>query len=325
MIKELVKFRLGMISAVIGVLVLGFLLLFGILGYFFGFSNVPYIITGALVFVTALSVIQWLFGPAIIKSVYKLHEITPLDPTYGWLYDIVREVAIYNRISMPKVYIADVPFPNAFAFSSPLYGKNVAITLPLLRILNKDEIKAVLGHELGHLKHKDTELLLAVGLLPALLYWIGYSLWWSGILGGGSQRENNAGSLFLIGIAMIAISYVFNLLVLFLNRMREAYADINAALTVPQGARNLQTALAKIVISTNPRILERARKSAGNNIGKMLFFSPLEPVEISSRDVEELIQYWRTQKVSVFDDLLSDHPHPAKRIKMLDKFTQTQL
>ncbi|BCU69392.1 zinc metalloprotease HtpX [Stygiolobus caldivivus] len=321
MIKQLVKFRLGMISALIGTVALGFLLIFGILGYFLGFSEVPYIITGALIILTAISILQWLFGPALIKSIYKLHQISPQDPTYGWVYNIVQEVAVYNRISPPKVYLADVPFPNAFAFSSPLYGKNVAITLPLLRILTPEEIKAVLGHELGHLKHRDTELLLAVGLIPTLLYWIGYSLWWSGFLGGGGGRNNNSGgSLFLVGILLIGISYLFSLLVLFLNRMRESYADINAALTVPQGAKNLQTALAKIVISSNPKVLEKMKRTAGGSIGKMLFFSSLEGQNISSWDAEELIQYWRTQKVGILSDFLSDHPHPAKRIKMLDKF-----
>ncbi|MEJ2780038.1 zinc metalloprotease HtpX [Stygiolobus sp. CP850M] len=320
MIKELTKFRLGMITAVIGTVVLGFLLLLGILGYFLGFGEFPYIMTGALSVLTAITLLQWLFSPLLIKSLYKLHEVTPSDPNYNWLYNIVQEVSIYNRISIPKVYIADVPFPNAFAFSSPLYGKNVAVTLPLLKILTPEEIKAVVGHELGHLKHRDTELLLAVGLIPTLLYWLGYSLWWSGILGGGNGRNNNGGSLFLIGIVMIALSYLFNFLVLFLNRMRESYADVNAALTIPQGARNLQTALAKIVLYTDPRVLEKAKKTAGGSVGKMLFFSSLERPEISSSDVEELVQLWKMQKVSRLSDIFSDHPHPAKRIKMLDKF-----
>ncbi|MFP3065385.1 MAG: zinc metalloprotease HtpX [Sulfolobus sp.] len=324
MIKGLVRFRIGMILATISTIVLGFLVVYGLLGYFFGFSETPYLVTGALSFVVIITLIQWLFGPAIIKSIYRLYEVTPSDPTYGWLYSLVQEVAYYNKLDMPKVYIADVPFPNAFAFSSPLYGKNVAITLPLLRILNKEEVKAVLGHELGHLRHKDTELLLAVGLIPTLLYWLGYSLWWSGILGGGGGRNSeNNGTLFLIGIALIALSFIFNLFVLFLNRMREAYADINSALTVPDGARNLQTALAKIVLYTDPRIVQRAKKSS-HSLGQMLFFAPLQKEDIDYYDVQTLIEQWRHEKVGIFSDLFSDHPHPSKRIKLLDKFIQTQ-
>jgi Heat shock protein. Metallo peptidase. MEROPS family M48B len=93
------------------------------------------------------------------------------------------EVAEANGIKTPKVYIADAPFPNAFAYGSPIAGKRVAITTPLLKILNKDEVKAVLGHELGHLRHRDVEFLMFIGLIPALIYWLGYSLWFSGLWG----------------------------------------------------------------------------------------------------------------------------------------------
>ncbi|QIW25127.1 zinc metalloprotease HtpX [Sulfolobus sp. S-194] len=325
MIWEVTKLRISMIFSAIAILVLGFALIYGILGYFFGFSNAPLLITGALVFVTIFTILQWLFGPALIKSIYHLTEVDPTDPQYGWVYNLVHEVAMYNRIETPKVYIANVPFPNAFAFESPIYGKNMAITLPLLRMLTPEEVKAVIGHEIGHLRHKDTELLLAVGLIPTLLYWIGYGLWWGGILGGaGGGRNNNSGILFLIGIALIAFSFLFNLFVLFLNRMREAYADVNSAITVPNGAKNLQTALAKIVLSTDPDIIERYKKKYGQ-IGSMLLFSGFQINEdIPAYKVQELVEYWRSIRVSPFADIFSDHPHPAKRIQLLEKLTRTQ-
>ncbi|BFI76123.1 zinc metalloprotease HtpX [Sulfurisphaera ohwakuensis] len=325
MIWEVTKLRISMILSAIAILALGFALIYGILGYFFGFSNAPLLITGALAFVTIFTILQWLFGPALIKSIYHLTEVDPTDPQYGWVYNLVQEVAMYNRMNTPKVYIANVPFPNAFAFESPIYGKNMAITLPLLRMLTPEEVKAVIGHEIGHLRHKDTELLLAVGLIPTLLYWIGYGLWWGGLLGGGGGgRNDNSGILFLIGIALIAFSFLFNLFVLFLNRMREAYADINSAITVPNGAKNLQTALAKIVLSTDPDIIERYKKKYGQ-IGSMLLFSGFQINEdIPAYKVQELVEYWRNIKVSPFADIFSDHPHPAKRIQLLEKLTHTQ-
>lgn len=325
MVWELTKLRLGMILSAITILVLGFALVYGVLGYFFGFSNAPILILGALTFVTFFAIIQWLFGPAFIRMIYHLTEVTPDDPTYGWVYNLVQEVAIYNKMQAPKVYVANVPFPNAFAFESPIYGKNMAITLPLLRMLTPEEVKAVVGHEIGHLRHKDTELLLAVGLIPTLLYWIGYGLWWGGLLGGGNSRNGNGGLLYLAGIALIALSFVFNLFVLLLNRMRESYADVNSALTVPNGARNLQTALAKIVLSTDPDITERYKRKYGQ-LGSMLLFSGLQVNEdIPTYKVQELVNYWKTIKVGIFADLFSDHPHPAKRIQLLEKLsTQTQ-
>ncbi|AHC50902.1 heat shock protein HtpX [Sulfolobus acidocaldarius SUSAZ] len=326
MAVSLLKFRLGMFLSAISVIILGFLVAYGLLGYLFGFAYTSIIVTGALAFVTFFTIIQWLLGPLMIKAAYRLIEVKADDPTYGWVYNLVQEVATYNNMSMPKVYVAPVNFPNAFAFSSPLFGKNMAITTPLINILNKDEIKAVIGHEIGHLRHRDTEILLAVSLIPTLMYWLGYSLWWGGLLGGGGGgRNGNSGLLFLIGIALIAVSFVFNIFVLFLNRMREAYADVNSALTIPNGASNLQTALAKIVIYTDPGVVDRVKQKSGG-VAKMLLFSgtDVSNEEIPSYKAQELVNYWRTQKVGILSDLFSDHPHPAKRIKLLDKFTQAQ-
>ncbi|WP_373468613.1 zinc metalloprotease HtpX [Acidianus infernus] len=315
------KLRLGMILTSLGIFLLGFALVFAIISYFYGLSLAPAIIVGILSFLIALNIIQWLFGPYVINAMYRAVEVTPNDPKYGWLIDVVNEVAYYNRISPPpKVYIADVPFPNAFAYGSPIAGRRVAITLPLLKILNKEEIKAVLGHELGHLRHKDVELLMAIGLIPALIFWIGYSLMWSGMLGGeGGGRNNNGGSLWLVGIALLAVSYIFQFFLLYLNRMREAYADVNSAETVPGGAENLQRALAKITLSIDPETLERYRNKQAN-IANMLFFAPTEVQEdIPENNVDELIEYWKREKVPWYADFFSDHPHPAKRIQLLEK------
>ncbi|MEM2013522.1 MAG: zinc metalloprotease HtpX [Metallosphaera sp.] len=310
-----IKLKLGMILLSLAVFVAGFALVYGVLGYLYG-SFTPYIIVGALILVGIFNIIQWLVGPYLINAMYRAREVTPTDPQYGWLVNLVDEVALYNKIGTPKVYIADVPFPNAFAAGSPIAGKRVAITLPLLKVLTPDEIKAVLGHELGHLKHRDVELLLAIGLIPAIMYWIGYSLMWSGFLGGGGQR--NGGSLYAwaVGIGLLVVSFIFQFFILAINRMREAYADFNSAKTVPGGADNLERALAKITLAVDPRAVQKYRNK--NNVMKMLFFTSTQPQEVYG-DVDELINYWKTERVPWYADFFSDHPHPAKRIQMLEK------
>ncbi|MCG3108900.1 Protease HtpX [Metallosphaera sp. J1] len=310
-----IKLKLGMILLSLAVLVAGFALVYGVLGYLYG-SFTPYIIVGALILVGIINVIQWLVGPYLINAMYRAKEVTPADPQYGWLVNLVDEVALYNKIGTPKVYIADVPFPNAFAYGSPIAGKRVAITLPLLRVLTPDEIKAVLGHELGHLKHKDVELLLAIGLIPAIMYWIGYSLMWSGFLGGGGGQRNGSLYAWAIGIGLLVVSFIFQFFILAINRMREAYADFNSAKTVPGGADNLERALAKITLAVDPRAVERYRNK--NNVMKMLFFTSTTPQEVYG-NVDELINYWKTERVPWYADFFSDHPHPAKRIQMLEK------
>ncbi|EZQ10861.1 MULTISPECIES: zinc metalloprotease HtpX [Acidianus] len=315
------KLKLGMLFTTLSILLLGFAVAFAVVAYLYGVSFAPLVISGILGFVAFFSIIQWLLGPYMINAMYKAVEVSPEDPRYGWLVGLVNEVAMYNKLSTPKVYIADVPFPNAFAYGSPLTGNRVAITLPLLKMLNKDEIMAVLGHELGHLRHKDVQLLMAVGLIPTLMFWLGYTFIFSGMFGGEGNGRNNAGTLWLVGIAMLAISYVFQFFVLFLNRMREAYADVNSALTVPGGAENLQRALAKITLSTDPRIIEKYKqRNSSKSLTNMLFFSPVDvPEDVSEASVDELIEHWKKEKVHWYDDFFSDHPASPKRIQLLEK------
>ncbi|WP_243680396.1 zinc metalloprotease HtpX [Vulcanisaeta souniana] len=221
--------------------------------------------------------------------------------------------------------MADVPFPpNAFAYGSPIAGKRVAITLPLLKILKPGELKAVLGHEIGHLRHRDVEVLMAIGLLPTVIYWLGWSLWWGGGWWGGGWsegRNNNGGLLLLIGLVLLAVSFLFQLFVLYINRLREAYADINGALTVENGAHNLQRALAKITLYTDPSVV---RKTTNGTL-RMLFFAPPVNVNVEyiERNVDDLIEYWRHYKPSVWEELLMSHPHPARRIQLLDSLAES--
>ncbi|BCU66576.1 heat-shock protein HtpX [Sulfolobales archaeon HS-7] len=314
----ILKLKLSMALLSLVTIALAAALALAVATYFFGVSIGPFVITGILILVFILNIVQWLFGPYMINAMYRAHEVTPDDPNYGWLVNLVSEVASYNNMSPPKVYIANVNFPNAFAYGSPIAGKRVAITLPLLRILKPEEIKAVLGHELGHLKHHDVELLMAIGLLPAVIYWLGYSLFWGGMFGGGGGRNNSGGYMFLVGIALLVVSFLFNFLVLGINRMREAYADAHSAMTVPGGAENLQTALAKLELSMNQRSAIAAKKQ--NSMMKMLYFaSPVPEEDQFEYDARELIEKWRNMKVHWYDDILSDHPHSAKRIKLLDR------
>ncbi len=322
--RALLVFRLKMSFAIIAILLLGAALTYGVMLWLTGgsISGIA-LVTSLVVMAFFLTLLQWLIGPFLINAMYRAHEIKPDDPTYGWVHDLVADVARANGFkSAPKVYVADVPFPNAFAYGSPIAGKRVAITLPLLKILKPSELKAVLGHEIGHLRHRDVEVLMAIGLLPTVIYWLGWSLWWGGWWGGWSGgRDNNGGLLLLIGLVLLAVSFLFQLFVLYINRLRESYADINGALTVENGARNLQRALAKITLYTDPNVV---RKTTNGTL-RMLFFAPPVNVNVEyiERNADDLIEYWRHYKPSVWEELLMSHPHPAKRIQLLDRLAES--
>lgn len=307
------KLRIASILAGIAIAGIFTLIILGVANYFYGSAITISFVSLILIFVLILDVIQFLIGPYIIGRAFRTKEINSSSSQYQWILDDVHEVCISNNQKMPRVFIADVPLPNAFAYGSPLSGRRLAVTRGLLQYLDRDEVKAVIAHEIGHLKHHDVALLMAIGLIPTIIFYLGYTL----IFTGGGNRNQN-GYSFLLAIALIAVSFVFNIMILGVNRMRESYADLNSS-TIQNGPENLQTALAKIVAHSPGR---RSRRSAGNSsFTNMLLFS--NPGQGVPMDHESLLAKWKTAKVSAFSSIFSDHPHPARRIQLLEKIKQS--
>ncbi len=130
------------------------------------------------ILVVALNVGQWLLAPYLIGWIYKVKELKQDEKPE--LHQIVNDISKKSGISVPKLMLAQIPLPNAFAYGSPLSGTRVAVTQGLLDSLDSGEVEAVLGHELGHIKHHDVQVMMVASFLPALFYYIGYSMMLSG-------------------------------------------------------------------------------------------------------------------------------------------------
>lgn len=309
-----IRIRLATILAGIGIAVIAGLIISVVANYFFNLSYSFSFLGIILVIVFIMDIAQYLLSPYIIGRMYHLRKVNPQDPSTAWLYASLQQVCSYNNQRVPELFIAETPVANAFAYGSLLSGRRMAVTRGLLNILNRDEVEAVMGHEIGHLKHHDVALLLAIGLIPTIIFYFGYSM----LFGGG--RKGGNGSIFIIALVMMGVSFVFNIMILGVNRMRESYADVNSAQTIPGGAENLQTSLAKIVASTPQK--KHLRKSAGSSTSSMLMFSGLDQGEM--KDHRRLLEEWKHMKISLSQSIFSDHPHPAKRIQMLEKLKKVQ-
>jgi heat shock protein HtpX len=220
--------------------------------------------------------------------------------------------------------IAQIALPNAFAYGSPLTGTRVAVTQGLLKNLDEGEVEAVVGHEIGHLKHRDVQIMMTVSLLPALFTYIGYSLMWSSMYQGNRRNEN--GSSALIGIAFMAFAWVLNLFTLYLSRLREYYADRHSAGVVDNGAQKLSMGLAKIVYAT--KSLRTPRQQKQSLAFKSLFISDPERAAadaeaISSMSIggkSDLVQEILSQKLTTeakVVEAFSTHPNIIKRLRAL--------
>ncbi|OYT67935.1 MAG: zinc metalloprotease HtpX [Candidatus Wolframiiraptor sp. EX4484-121] len=316
---SLLKLRLSMIGVWAAVTGLATLILTAVLLYL----GMPiYGIYGIFGFVVAFHFFQWLIGPYIINAIYNVREIRPRE--YPWLHRVVERLSRRSGLERPpKLMLAEIDIPNAFAYGSPLTGNMVAVTRGLLNTLDEGEVEAVLGHEIGHLKHKDVIVMMMVSLIPAIIYYIGYSLYMSGWFGGygyGEEREGEgAGLVLLIGILLIAVSYIFNLFVFYMSRLREYYADSHSAMVAENGARNLQRGLVKIMMATG----RLRRYLRGRSYGQLKMFFIADP-DVGLRrfrgNIDELIEEVKREKPSVLAELFSTHPHPAKRLRFLDQF-----
>jgi len=267
---------------------------------------------------------QWLVAPYLIDAVYRVREISRSENPH--LYEAVERLSRKSGIKMPKLMLARIPIPNAFAYGSPIAGTRVAVTEGLLKTLDSGEVEAVIGHELGHLKHKDVQIMMFVSILPALFYYIGYSMMWSSMLG---RREEQGASAALIGIACIAIYWILQMFTLYLSRLREYYADRHSAEIVEDGPEKLSEGLAKIVYASR-RLKKIAPQITSLNAFKCLFISDPDRAESDTAQLSQavitsdrkLVEEILERKITTFDrvmELFSTHPNIVKRIRALQQ------
>lgn len=276
--------------------------------------------------VAAFNIIQWLFAPHLINALYKVKEVKPGDSPK--LHAIVERLSAKSGIKKPKLGIASIPIPNAFAYGSPVAGNRVAVTTDLLDTLEEEEVEAVLGHELGHLKHRDVQIMMLASFLPSLVYLIGRSALYSAYY-GGSRREGGGAAAILIGIASMVVYWVLLLFTLGLSRLREYYADGHSASVVEDGPRKLSEGLAKIVSKTGRMRVSQRREAFAFNSFKTLFISDPDKAERDTTDVAEytssvsdqaLVERLLQRRVTTADvimELLSTHPNITKRLRAL--------
>ena len=181
-----------------------------------------------LLFVSlGMNLVSYWYSDKIVLKMYKARQVTSEQAPD--LYKIVANLATYSDLPMPKVYVIDSDTPNAFATGRSPAHAAVAVTTGIIRVLDKDELEAVLAHELAHVKHRDTLIGTMVASIAGVITWISTMAQWAMIFGGrGSDREEGGGligSLFMIILAPIAATLVQ----LAISRSREFEADYGAA------------------------------------------------------------------------------------------------
>jgi heat shock protein HtpX len=270
--------------------------------------------------------LQYLIGPKMVKWSMGIKYVTELEAPQ--LHSMVGELARAAGIKKPKIGISNRPIPNAFAYGNFLTGGHVCVTEQIMSLLSGDELRAVLGHELSHLKNRDVAVITALSVIPTIMWYIAWSTIWSR---GGRDRGNQMA----VGFVAFILYFITNLLVLYGSRIREYYAD-RGSVKLGNPPHHLATALYKLVYGS-AKVPHDALKSME---GYKAFFlndpskakSEINELRLVDADMSGTIDQnelrtIRTKKIKIeptdkMMELLSTHPNMLKRIQHLSTLTQ---
>ena len=272
--------------------------------------------------------IQYMIGPSLVE--WSMHIEYVDRNRYPALHQMVEEMCRKARIPKPRIGIAHVGLPNAFAFGRWMSDSRVCVTDGILGLLKEDELRAVIGHELTHVRSRDVLFITVLSAIPMILYRVA----WQFLFYGGDRRRDNAGAnAALIGLAAFVFYFLTNLLVLYASRIREYFAD-RGSVDLGNPPEKLATALYKLVYGSARTDKDSLRSIEGL---KAFFlndpsrasreFSELRAMDLDRSgdiDAAELQEISRREVRLGFGDklmeLLTTHPNMLKRIKMLSTY-----
>lgn len=266
-------------------------------------TTIPWVILGVAV---------W-FGIAYFMNASMVRRATGARPLTRKenprIYNIVENLCMTCGMDMPQINVVDDPQLNAFASGIDKGSYTVTVTTGLTELLTDEELSGVIGHELTHIRNRDTRLLITsiifVGIISTVMSLTVRMMNNMILFGGGSSRRDGKGNglsvivIMLIGLICCAVAYVFTLLTRFaISRKREYMADAGGA-----------------ELCGNPLALASALRKISDNPGL---------TDVNRDDVAQLFivhpQGLTQGFMNFFSSLFSTHPDTAKRIEILEQF-----
>lgn len=251
--------------------------------------------------------IAYKFNTSMIRHATGAHEVTRMENPR--VYNIVENLCIAGGMNMPKINVIDTLELNAFASGIDEKSYTVTVTTGICERLTDEELEGVIGHELTHIRNKDTRLLIIsiifVGIMATIMN-LAFRFLWNTILWGGNSSHRNkkegAGGaiLALLMVAILAaLGYFFTLLTRFaISRKREYMADAGGAELC---GKPLALASALRKISDMPAAAPEGRE----DIAQLFIIHP--------QSLTGGISEW-------FSSMFSTHPSTESRIHYLEQF-----
>jgi len=193
----------------------------------------------AIVLAGVMNFVSYWWSDKIVLRMYHAEEVT--EDAAPELYGIVRQLAQRANIPMPRVYIIPEETPNAFATGRNPQHAAVAVTVGLMRMLDRRELAGVIGHELSHVMNRDT---LIMTIAAALAGALGYLAQFAFFFGGSSDDDDGPNPIAAI-LGIVVAMFAAPLIQMAISRSREYMAD-EAGARLTDDPLALASALRKI-------------------------------------------------------------------------------
>lgn len=199
--------------------------------------------TIALIFALGMNFISYWFSDKIVLRMYGAKQVTEAEAPD--LYSIVRSLVQKAGMPMPKVYMMDQEQPNAFATGRNPNHAAVAVTTGIMRILTREELQGVIGHELSHIKNRDILIGTIAATIAGAISYLAQMAQWAMIFGGHRGDDDEGGSPIAAFVMMIVGPIAAMIIQMAISRSREYAADSGGA-EIAGNPRYLSGALKKL-------------------------------------------------------------------------------
>lgn len=292
----------------------------------------------SIAFALFIVAIQYAIGPFMIQWIYRIQwvDVSAFSPN---VQAFIEQTCAERGIRVPRLGIIEDGNPNAFTFGHVPNNARLVVTRGLLNILEDREVNAVIGHEMGHIKHWDFVVMTIASVVPLILYIVFRFMFDVGT----RARKEAATAAWVVGVLSFIAYWISQYIVLLLSRVREYYADEFAA-EVTGDPNALASALVKIAYglakgdakaSEAAQAVVKEKKKNDPRMEAARAFGIFDPRSaralaaassgsggFSTENMAAAMRWDLWNPWAFFYELASTHPLPAKRIRALDRFAE---